>query len=204
MRVIALFVLLAASAKGQEEPVANSALIWIALQHGSEREAIIAGELRALMREYDVLPWVLTQRILIDEDQLPHSHPTLTIHTRHIGDELGLLATFVHEQLHWLEEEPWIGDFRAAMEEFERLFPDVPSSSEGGARDDTSTYRHLLVCDLEYQAMTALVGETAARETLAGFTHYEWIYEQVLSDSRVRDVVLRHGFDISGGVATIR
>ncbi len=204
MTATALLLFFAASADAQERPEANSAVIWVGLQHGSEMEALMAAELRALLRKYDVMPWVLTQTILIDENQLPHSHPTLTIHTRHIGDELGLLATFVHEQFHWLEEEPWIGGFRAAMEEFEGLFPNVPLSSKGGARDDTSTYRHLLVCDLEYQAMTALVGEAAARETLAKFAHYGWIYEHVLTDSRVREVALRHGFDVAGGVANPR
>jgi hypothetical protein len=187
-------------AYAQERSEANSAVIWIGLQHGSERESLMASELRALIRRYDVMPWVLTQRILIDQNQLPHSHPILTIHTRHIGDEFGLLATFVHEQLHWLEEEPWIDRFRAAMEDFKTLFPDVPLSTEGGARDEMSTYRHLLVCDLEYQAMGALVGEAVARETLRKFSHYGWIYEQVLTDTRVREVAIRHGFDVSDGV----
>lgn len=73
----------------------------------------------------------------------------------------------------------------AAMEDFEALFPNVPSSADGGARDDRSTYRHLPVCDMEYQALTALVGEGTAREALAGITHYEWIYQKVLNDLRI-------------------
>lgn len=189
-----------AAGNSQEGPDTNSGGIWIALAHDSEAEARMASELRALTREYELEPWILTRRILVDERQIPHSHPVLTIHTRHTGDEAGLLATLLHEQLHWLEEEPWITDFAAAMEEFQELFPDVPSSSEGGARDDRSTYRHLLVCDMEYQAVSALMGETAARETLAAFTHYEWIYDKVLNDPRVRAVTLRYGFDVSEGV----
>ena len=74
------------------------------------------------------------------------------------------------------------------------MFPEVPSSREGGARDDESTYRHLLVCDLELQAMTRLIGEDAARKVMASWTHYEWIYDTVLTDPRVREVVTRHGF----------
>jgi hypothetical protein len=193
-----LFFLSVAGA--QEGPDASPNVIWIGLERGSEAEAMMAAELRALNREYDLEPWILTRRILVDERQLPHSHPILTIHTRHIGDPLGLLATFVHEQLHWLEEEPWLEDFRAAMKDFEDIFPDVPSSANGGAGDRESTYRHLLVCDMEYQAMTALAGEKAARETLASFTHYQWIYDKVLNDPRIRDVALRHGFNVSEGV----
>lgn len=188
------------AASAQEGAEASPHIIWIGLAHGSKAEALMAAELRALNRQYDLEPWILTRRILIDENKLPHSHPVLTIHTRHIGDALGLLATLVHEQLHWLEEDPWLEGFRAAMTDFEELFPDVPSSVAGGARDDQSTYRHLLVCDMEYQAMTALVGETAARETLGQFTHYEWIYDKVLNDPQIREVALRHGFDVSEGV----
>jgi len=84
--------------------------------------------------------------------------------------------------------------------EMEALFPEVPSPAEGGARDAESTYRHLPVCDLEYQAMTPLVGAKAARETLESFTHYDWIYDKVLNDPRVREVALRHGFDVSKGI----
>lgn len=189
-----------AVAGAQEGADANRRVVWIGLANGTEVEAVLATELRALMRKHDLEPWVLTRRVLIDENQISHSHPILTISTGHIGEELELLSTLLHEQLHWLEEEPWRDDFWAAMEDFEALFPDVPSSADGGARDDRSTYRHLLVCDMEYQAMTALVGEVAARKTLAGITHYEWIYEKVLNDPRVREVALRHGFDVSEGV----
>jgi hypothetical protein len=189
-----------AAVGAQEIENAGSGAIWVGLEHGSGAEAIMELELREVLRTQDVEPWILTRRVLVDETQLPHSHPTLTIHTRHVGDRLGLLATFVHEQLHWLEEEPWLFDFRAAMMDLEELFPEVPSPSNRGARDSTSTYRHLLICDLELQAMTALVGESAARKTLGDFEHYTWIYDKVLNDARVRDIALRYGFDVSQGV----
>lgn len=178
----------------------NSHVLWIGLANGLESEAIMASELRKLMRTHDVEPWILTRKVLVDKEQTPHSHPVLTIHTRHIGEELELLSTFIHEQLHWLEKEPWLEDFRAAMADFEELFPVVSSSTDGGPRDEQSTYRHLLVCDMELQALTTLVGRTAARETLAQNTHYEWIYDKVLNDRRVREVALRHGFNVSEGI----
>lgn len=178
----------------------DSHVVWIGLANGLEAEAIMAAELRTLLRTHQVEPWILTKKILIDKNQIPHSHPILTIHTRHIGEELELLSTFVHEQLHWLEDEPWLRDFQAAMAEYETLFPAVPSSADGGSRDNQSTYRHLLICDMELQAMTTLVGRTAARETLSQTTHYEWIYDKVLNDPRVREVALKNGFNVSNGV----
>jgi hypothetical protein len=180
----------------------DSRIIWIGLANGLEVESVMASELRELIRKYDVEPWVLTRTILIDRGQIPHSHPILTIHTRHVGEELALLSTFVHEQLHWIEEKPRLEDFQAAMSEFENIFPEVPSSTDGGARDAESTYRHLLVCDMELQVMTTLVGQASARQTLAQNTHYDWIYDKVLNDQRVREVVLRHGFNVSQGIST--
>ena len=192
-------IALCAGAAAQEPSDSDSNVFWIGLANGTEAEARMATELRALLRKYPLDPWILTRRVLIDARQIPHSHPILTIHTRDIGKEIELLATFVHEELHWLEEGPWLREFRAAMTELEEVFPSVPASSEGGAIDADSTYRHLLVCDLEYQAMTALVGAEAARRTLARTDHYQWIYDRVLNDARIRDVVLRHGFDVSKG-----
>jgi hypothetical protein len=184
----------------QDQESESNYVVWVGLANGSESEAIMAKELRDLLRAHDTRPWILTKKILIDAQQIPHSHPVLTIHTRHIGDELALLSTFIHEQLHWLEEKPWLEAFQAAMKNFERLFPVVPSSTDGGARDRRSTYPHLLVCDMELQALTTLIGETAAWETLAQITHYAWIYDKVLNDPRVREVTLAHGFGVSEGV----
>ena len=198
--VLSLMLTAPAATNAQDVQDANSQVVWIGLANGLEAEAIMASELRNLMRRHVVEPWVLTRKVLIDKKQIPHSHPVLTIHTRHIGEELELLSTFIHEQLHWLEEEPWLEDFQAAMADLEELFPVVPSAEDGGARDEQSTYRHLLVCDMELQALTKLVGRTAARETLARHTHYQWIYDKVLIDPRIREVALRHGFDVSEGV----
>jgi hypothetical protein len=189
-----------ATAHAQQDDAANARVLWIGLANGTEAEAVAAAELRAAMRKYDLEPWTLTRRVLIDENQTPHSGPILTLNTAENGEELGLVSDFVHEQLHWLEEEPWLRAFDAALADFQALFPDVPSFADGGALNGPATYRHLLVCHLEYQAMTALVGEAAARETLSGIGYYKWIYEKVLNDPRVREVVLRHGFDVSKGV----
>ncbi len=198
--VFVLLYLVPAFASAQDIQDTQTQVLWIGLANGSEAEVTMASELRNLMRTHDVDPWILTRKVLIDEKQIPHSHPVLTIHTRHVGRELGLLSMFVHEQLHWLEDEPWVVDFQAAMADFEKIYPTVPSSADGGARDKQSTYRHLLVCDMELQALTTLVDQAVARKTLAKITHYEWVYDKVLNDPRVREIALRHGFNVARGV----
>lgn len=168
--------------------------IEVTLANDTEGERRTRAQLLRLVEEYDVGPWLYTMRVRIDETQIPHSHPVLTLHTRHLGDDLGLLSAFLHEQFHWLEEGETLEAFRAAMADYERIYPEVPDAEDGGARDRESTYRHLLVCDLELQAMTRLVGPDRARDLLASVTHYEWIYERVLTDPRIREVAARHGF----------
>lgn len=168
----------------------------ITLERDSERERATADQLRRAVQRYDVGSWIHTRHVHIDERAIPHSHPVLTLHARHLGDEHGLLATFLHEQFHWLEDGN--ADFRAAMAAFAEAYPNAPSGGPAGARDLESTYRHLLVCDLEFQAMTVLVGEARAREVLLANRHYTWIYERVLNDPRVREIATAHGFLITG------
>lgn len=173
------------------------AQLAVRLAHDSEAERQTRDEILRLVAEYDVAPWIHTWDILIDENAIPHSHPVLTLHTRDVGDEALLLSTFLHEQFHWLEDGATLDAFRAAMDDFAELYPDAPGRSGGGARDVESTYRHLVVCDFELQAMTKLLGAEEARDLLAGITHYEWIYQRVLSDERVREVNARHGFVVN-------
>lgn len=167
----------------------------IRLANGTEREAATKSELEAIVAKYDLDHWVFTQDIVIDAESIPHSHPVLTLHTRHLGDEPALLATFLHEQFHWLEEERPAAR-EAAVAEFRARFPDVPFGRPNGGRDAYSTYLHLIVCDLEYAAVSELLGQAAAHETLSANTHYVWIYRQVLENPAIRAINSRHDFDL--------
>jgi hypothetical protein len=170
--------------------------LHITLERHSQAERATADQLRTTLQKYDVTRWVYTRRIHIDERAIPHSHPVLTLHTRHVGDEHALLATFLHEQLHWLEDGN--EHFRAAMDSYAQAYPDAPPRGPEGARDLESTYRHLLVCDLEFQAMSLLVGSKRARDLLSANRHYTWIYDRVLNDPKVRDIATTHGFVLGG------
>ena len=188
--ILALTVLLAAPPPPLHGQADADSLI-IELAGGTEAEAAVAAQLRGLVDRYDIGGWIRTDRVRIEEGTNPHSHPVLTLHTRHRGDDHALLSTFLHEQFHWLEDgNP---DFRAAMERFAEIWPDAPAGSPEGARDRESTYRHLVVCDLELQAMESLVGSARAREILGANRHYTWIYRTVMEDPRVREVNRAHG-----------
>src|SRR5580765_554879 len=75
--------------------------IKIALKAGTKAEQDTKAQLERLLKKYDLSKWIFTKSILIDAKEIPHSHPILTLSTRHLLDDDLLLATFVHEQLHW-------------------------------------------------------------------------------------------------------
>ncbi len=195
MRMKSLLMIGLAVAFGATMTSGQESTLNIRLAKGTEREAATKSELEAIVAKYDLGHWIFTRDIVIDAESIPHSHPVLTLHTRHLGDEPALLATFLHEQFHWLaEERPTARE--AAVAEFRTRFPAVPFGRPNGGRDAYSTYLHLIVCDLEYAAVSELLGQAAARATLAASTHYIWIYRQVLENPAIRETNARHDLDL--------
>lgn len=166
----------------------------IRLAHGTDTEAKTREQLLRLVGEYPVSKWIFTREILIDKDQIPHSHPVLTLHTRHLGQDDQLLSTFVHEEIHWFEEEHPAAK-RAAIAELKKLYPVLPVGYPDGAQDEESDYLHIIVCYDEYQAMKDLVGPERAKavfEFWAG-DHYRAIYRIVLEhEEKVGALVHRY------------
>jgi len=166
--------------------------LHIRTQAGDPHERLAAQQLQHLVEEYDVQRWIYTRDVLIDKEAIPHSHPVLTLDLGAPDDEQVQLASFLHEQFHWYLDTKG-ESVSGAMKAFEHMFPDAPSGKGAGARDRQSTYLHLIVCDLEFQAMTRLVSEKRARDLLGGWRHYTWIYEQVLGNPQVRRINAEFG-----------
>lgn len=155
--------------------------VRIGLVHGDADEGATRDQLVRLLDRYDLSAWTWTDTIAVDRAAIPHSHPVLTLHTRHRLDDDLLLATYVHEQLHWfLAERP--DATRLAVDDLRQAFPSVPIGYPEGGNDDASTYLHLLVGLLEHQALVGLVGELRARQTIEFWAsdHYTWVYRTVL------------------------
>jgi len=170
----------------------GQASLEITLKQGTPDEARTRDQLQRLLATYDLSPWIYTKSIVVDERAIPFSHPVLTIHTRHAKDDELLLSTFVHEQLHWFiaarpdETEQAIADLR-------KLFPSVPAGGTAGARDEYSTYLHLLVCYLERQAVLRVLGELKTKQVVDFWAtdHYTWVYQTVISRSRDIGQIMR-------------
>ena len=177
------FALLGQLAVAQTAP----AQFEISLKNNDQREQQTKQQLQRLLSVYDVTNWTFTQKLIIESgfNVIPHSHPVLTLSTRHLKDDELLLSTFVHEQLHW-----YLGvkakETEEAYKELKSMFPKVPVGFPEGARDEESTYKHILVCYMEYQAIKQLLGELRAKQVMDFWAtdHYTWIYKTVLERER--------------------
>lgn len=168
--------------------------VEISLKNRSESETQTKERLEKLLQRHNVSKWVFTRKIIIEDNVIPHSHPVLTLSTRDDGDRL--LATFVHEQIHWFLVEN-AERTEKAKTELRAAYPKVPVGRPDGARDEESSYLHLIVNYLEYQAMRELVGDARAKEVFEGKGYYKWIYRTVLTDtSKLKEVVERNRLKI--------
>ena len=170
----------------------GQANLEITLKQGTPAEARTRDQLQRLLATYDLSPWIYTKSIVVDERAIPFSHPVLTLHTRHAKDDELLLSSFVHEQFHW-----FIAERREATEQaiadLRKLFPNVPAGGNAGARDEYSTYLHLLVCYLEQQADLRVLGELKTKQIMDFWAtdHYTWVYQTVISRSRDIGEIMR-------------
>lgn len=192
MSLLALLFLLTPAA-----PPAQAAPLAIELKQGSPDEVQTRDQLLRLLQSHDLGRWIFTRKIVIDGSPrvIPHSHPVLTLSTRHLKDDDLLLATFVHEQLHWYLTE---NHERAqpALAELRKLYPDAPSGHPLGGGDKESTWSHLIVCYWEIRAVKELLGELRGFQVAQFWTndHYMWIYRKVLEEGyKIGPLIQKHG-----------
>ena len=179
------------------DPPARAALasaVDVRTAHGTDREYAARAALRAVLAEHDLRRWMFTDVVTVDETiRGGVSHP-LTISPGLLLQRPALaLATFLHEQLHWLEGP---GTDSASAEASER-WPDPPPLAAGGASDPTSTWLHVSVCALEYHSLSEILGPSAAADELRQHVSYSWIYGQILaSPDQFSGFLHRHSLEV--------
>lgn len=178
----------------------------IELAHDSTNEQLAKAQLERLLTEYDLSRWIFTRKVRIEQGTRPHSHPILTLNTRYITNDRLSLAGFVHEQLHWFVAAKG-RDASKAIADAARRYPNAPESlSDGGAGSRSSTTLHLVVCQLEFESLRALLGADAARAILqeqikegTSGLGYQWIYQRVLDDQQdLSALVRKHRLTLPG------
>jgi hypothetical protein len=161
----------------------------IQLVHGSATEHETKQQLERLLAQYDLSPWRFTSKIAIDDDAIPHSHPILTLHTRHLRDDDLLLSTYIHEQSH-----RYFSDHAAqtaqAVVTLKQLFPGLPVGFPDGGDTLDSSYEHLMVIAFERDGVIRLLGELRAHDVLLFWAddHYRALYRLVLDTTRRKQV----------------
>jgi hypothetical protein len=176
----------------------SSSHIDIQLKHNTESEEKTKAQLERLLQTYDLSKWTFTDTVMIDYESIPHSHPVLTLHTRHLRSDDQLLSTYVHEQLHWWLDAK-LDQTRKAEDDLRKLYPKVPVGFPEGAQDEESTYLHLIDCYLEMQADRALLGTDRTAELMKFWAgdHYRWVYRTVVADeTKIAEIVNKNNLEV--------
>lgn len=146
-----------------------------------------------LAQVYDLSPFLYTKKVQIQPQVKSHSHPVLTLNTRHAENPKKILSTFLHEELHW-----WLLSKKnattLAMKELKKVYPEAPLH-QGATKD--STWLHLIVCYLELKALSFYIGEKEARGVIYSLMKkdqiYPWVYFQVLNkDFAIKSIVAKN------------
>ncbi len=156
----------------------------ITLVTGSPEEVRVREALDRVRGQFDLTVFERTHEVRIERGVIPHSHPVLTLSDRYGHEDDRLLATYLHEQLHWWSMDcPGARDGRdeQVYASLERDFP-LPLEPPAGCGDLLSNLIHLHVCWLELRAVSKLLGEDRARSILGSMPYYTAVYETVLRE----------------------
>ncbi len=156
----------------------------ITLKNDSPTERQTKQQLERLLKTHDLTPWLFTKKVIIEDSVIPHSHPVLTLSTRHVKDDELCVSTFVHEQLHWWVVSQEEGT-KGAVAELKAKFPNAPTAAPDGANGEQSTYEHIIVCFLEGSALRRIYGEFKAWQIISFWAsdHYRWVYRKTIDEA---------------------
>jgi hypothetical protein len=190
-RIMSAMVLLAVAAEAHAgQPVT------IGVARGTVREQATRARLEQLLEAYDLSKYTFTREAVIEEGARNHPPPVLTLNVQFADSSDDLLASYVHEQIHWHLK---LHDTRQhrAVAELRRMYPGAPVGLPDGAENAYSTYGHLVTCYLELQAMRRLTDAERAAAVINRKRHYLWVYKTVMSDEkRIASVVRGCGLEI--------
>ena len=150
----------------------------------TKNELKIKSSLESLQEKYDLSPWIITDVIEVDEKaRIPRSHPVLTMSTKdeYLKSDIKLLSSFLHEQSHWHVIKNGRGsksEFRAAIK---ANFPNVKFERPLGSGTEGGTLSHIIVCYLEYVALSELIGKEKAIQNLSTNDYYTWVYQTIIN-----------------------
>ena len=177
---------------------AQAAGFTLRLAHGNAREQAARAQFERVLAAHALDPWIQSREIVFEQGAIPHSHPVLTLNTRHTDDDGLFLSTLIHEQTHWwLARHP--RQTEAAVAELKTMYPNLPVGYPEGADSADSSYSHLLVICIELDGVRKLLGESEEKRILAFWQddHYRTLYRIVAADrERIRGILGKHGLQL--------
>lgn len=165
----------------------------ITLQHNSPAEQKRKEQIERLAEQYDLSKYTITRDIVIDEQAVNHSSPVLTQNLRFLNNDDRALSAYVHEQAHWLLMEHHRLQTREMLAELLRLYPNLDTAQPYGDGNVGTSYIHLVVLILEWQALEDLIGVDRAR-TVIEFKredHYKALYATVMDHRQQMESFLK-------------
>jgi hypothetical protein len=159
--------------------------IDIDLEHAESEAARIRTWLAGLRSRHDLSRYEYTQHVRVVPASTTHSHPILTLGTRFTETEDHLLATYLHEQMHWylwLLGGPDHDPVAPFFDELVRRYPKAPTHLPEGARNYEQTYLHLVINWLELKSTSDFIGWDRAVALANTQYGYRWIYKTVIRD----------------------
>jgi hypothetical protein len=164
----------------------------IKTKHGLPVEEQRKEQMERLAKQYDLKKYTITRDIVIERGATNHSYPVLTLNLRFLDNDDLTLSAYVHEQGHWVLMERHRGENPALFEDLQRTFPNMETRVPEGDGELRSSYFHIAVCMLEWQAMEDLVGLERARKVIEWKQgdHYKAIYTTLLNHREQAEGVL--------------
>jgi hypothetical protein len=181
------------------QSAAAGGVVEIKLAHDLAPERAAKVQLERVLGKYDVEKFLFTRTVMIEKGAIPHSHPVLTLNSRHLDRDDLLLSTFLHEEMHWFLDAHQ-EQTASAVRELRAAFPVLPVGYPEGADSEESNYEHLIVIYLEYKSIRQLLGDTAGEDVMAYWKtdHYTRLYSTVLENSAIiQQIAARHGLIIN-------
>jgi hypothetical protein len=188
--LLAALVALASSPVRAETPKLN-----IKTKHGFPTEEQRKQQMERLAKQFNLKKYTITRDILIERGAINHSSPVLTLNLRFLDNDDLALSAYVHEQGHWVLMERHRSDNPRLFEDLRTAFPNLEIRPPEGDGELRSSYFHIAVCMLEWQAMEELVGPERARKVIEWkrSDHYKAIYSVVLNQrEQVEGVINRY------------
>lgn len=165
----------------------------ITLQHNSPGEQKRKEQIERLAEQYDLSRYTITRDLVIDQQAMNHSSPVLTQNLRFLDNDDRALSAYVHEQAHWLLMEHHRSQTREMLAELLRIFPNIDTAPPYGDGNVGTSYIHLVVLMLEWQALEELLGIERARAVMdfKREDHYKALYATVIDHRKQMEGFLK-------------